>query len=128
MPKFVYKPEGVDPKSWEFDPNKLMNPEAEAIERHTGMTYGEWLQALGRTSMLALHGLLFVFLKRDIPTLKWDDVQFNMSEVDIEVDDEEGAEMLSLLEVRVANGETLDAEESALWAKLKEQVPTGPKA
>lgn len=128
MPKFVYKPEGVDPKSWDFDPNKLMNPEAEAIERHTGMTYGEWLQALGRSSMLAMHGLLFVFLKRDIPTLKWDDVQFNLSEIDMELDDAEAAETLSGLEVRMANGEALSPEESALWARLKEQAPAGPKA
>ena len=127
MPRFVYKPEGRDPMSWDFDPNKLMNPEAEAIERHTGMTYGEWLQALGKSSMLALHGLLYVMLKRGIPTLKWDDVQFSMSEVDIEIDDEEGAEMLEMLEIRVANGETLSTEEAAIWAKLKEQVPAGPK-
>jgi hypothetical protein len=127
MPRFVYKPEGVDPKSWDFDPNKLMNPEAEAIERLTGMTYGEWLQALGKSSMLALHGLLYVMLKREIPTLKWDDVQFSMSEVDIEVDDEEGAELLEALDARVAAGDELTPEESALWAKLKEQVPAGPK-
>jgi hypothetical protein len=127
MPKFVYKPEGRDPLSWDFDPAKLMNPEAEAIERHTGMTYGEWLEALGKSSMLALHGLLFVFLKRGIPTLKWDDVQFSISEVDLEMSDEEAAEALSGLEVRVANGEILSTEEAALWARLKESAPAGPK-
>ena len=128
MPKFVYKPEGVEPESWDFDPAKLMNPEAEAIERHTGMTYGEWLEALGKSSMLALHGLRYVFLKRKRPTLKWDDVQFSISEVDMEMSDEEAAEALSGLEVRMANGESLTAEESALWARLKESAPAGPKA
>jgi hypothetical protein len=128
MPKFVYKPEGRDPMSWDFDPNKLMNPEAEAIERHTGMAFGEWIQALGKSSMLALHGLLFVMLKREIPTLKWDDVQFSISEIDMEMDDAEAGEALSALEVRMANGETLPAEEAALWARLKEQAPAAPKA
>lgn len=126
--RFVYKPEGVDPKSWDFDPNKLMNPEAEAIERHTGFTYGEWLQAIGKGSVLALHGLLFVFLKREIHTLKWDDVQFNMSEIDVEMDDAEAAETLSGLDLRVANGEKLSVEEKALWVRLKEQAPAAPKA
>jgi hypothetical protein len=128
MPKFVYKPEGVEPKSWDFDPNKLMNPEAEAIERHTGMTYGEWQDALGRNSMLAFHGLLFVFLKREIHTLKWDDVQFSISELDLELSDEEAAEALAELEKKIANGETLDASESRLWVQLKEQVPTEEQA
>jgi hypothetical protein len=127
MPRFVYKPEGRDPMSWDFQPDKLMNPEAEAIERHTGMTFGEWVQALGKSSMLALHGLLFVMLKRDRPTLKWDDVQFSISEIDMEMSDEESAEALGALEVRMANGETLSAEESALWARLKEQAPAAPK-
>jgi hypothetical protein len=91
------------------------------------MTYGEWLQALGKSSMLALHGLLYVMLKRGIPTLKWDDVQFSISEIDLEVDDDEGAQLLEALEDRVAVGDELTPEESALWAKLKEQVPAGPK-
>ena len=128
MPQFIYKPEGVEPKSWDFDPSKLMNPEAEAIERHTGMTFVEWVQSLGKSSMLALHGLLFVFLKREIPTLKWDDVQFSISEVDLEMSDEESAEALAQIEVRMANGESLSEEEKTLWARLKETAPAGPKA
>lgn len=128
MPRFVYKPEGVEPHSWDFDPNKLMNPEAEAIERLTGMTFGEWLQALGKSSMLALHGLLYVMLKRELPQLKWDDVQFSMSQVDIEIDDDEGAELLEALEARVAAGDDLSVEETALLAQLKESVPAVPKA
>jgi hypothetical protein len=128
MPKFVYKPEGVEPKSWDFDPAKLMNPEAEAIERHTQMTYGEWQEALGRNSMLAFHGLLFVFLKRETPTLKWGDVQFSLSELDLELSDEESAEALAALEKKIADGETLDASESRLWAVLKETAPTEEQA
>ena len=29
---FVYKPEGVEPTRWKFEPFKLMSPEVEAIE------------------------------------------------------------------------------------------------
>ena len=31
--RLVYAPEGAEAQSWEFDPNKIMNAEAEAIER-----------------------------------------------------------------------------------------------
>ena len=49
---------------------RLLSPEAEAIERHTGWTFEEWQAQLGRGSMLAHHGLLFVLLKRSRPTLR----------------------------------------------------------
>ena len=95
--RFVYTPEGADPISWDYNPTRLMSPEAEAIERHTGMTFGEFTVACGRGSMLAIHGLLYVLLKRQHPTLKFDEVQFCIDEIDFEVDDtdviaESGAE------------------------------------
>lgn len=125
--KFVYKPEGADAKSWDFAPEKLMSPEAEAIERHTGMTYAEWGTAVTRGSVLALHGLLFVMLKRNVPTLKWDDVQFSMSELDFELDDEETAEALAALEDKARTGD-LDAADEALLERLRESdVESSPK-
>jgi len=126
--KFVYAPEGADPKKWDFAPEKLMSPEAEAIERNTGMTYAEWGTAVTKGSVLALHGLLFVLLKRDIPTIKWDDVQFSMSELDFELDDEETAEALAGLEAKAAKGD-LDASDEALLERLRESgAEAAPKA
>lgn len=87
--QFVYKPEGAEPKRWDFDPVKVMSPEAEAIERHTGMTFKHWLSALGEGSMTAVHGLLYVMLKRSDPTLQWDAVQFCLAEIEFEVEDDE---------------------------------------
>ena len=86
---FVYSPEGADPKKWPFDPSKLMSPEAETIERHTGMTFAEWGASVPKGSMLALHGLLYVLLKRSDPTLKWDSVQFCLAEIDFELEPED---------------------------------------
>lgn len=116
--RFVYQPEGADPKKFEFAPEKLMSPEAEAIERHTGMTYTDWNIAVSKGSMLALHGLLFVMLKRSDPTLKWDAVQFSLSELDFELDDEESAQALADLEEKAKVGE-LDANDEALLERLR---------
>lgn len=86
---FIYKPEGAEPKRWKFDPTKLMSPEAEAIERLCGMTFGEWVDAVGRTSITALHGLLYVMLKREQPTLTYDQVQFCLDDIDLELEDDD---------------------------------------
>lgn len=86
MPRFVYKPEGADPRSWEFDPDLLPSSEAEVIEEYTGWAYPEWWGHYRRGSMKAAHALLFVMLRRDAPTLEWDQVQFTISEYDIEAD------------------------------------------
>lgn len=95
--KFVYTAEGADPKSWPFNPKKLMNAEAEAIERQTGMTFSEWEDRVTRGSITATHALLWVLLKRDVPTLKYDEVVFNASEVALLLDDDESAAMLKAL-------------------------------
>lgn len=120
--KFIYKPEGTeepDWKTWEFDPDKLMSPEAEAIERLTGFTYSEWGDAVSRGSMAAIHGLLYVMLKRENPTLKYDSVVFCLAEIDFEVDDEESAEIRATLEQRVEAGEVLAEDDAALLERLK---------
>lgn len=120
--QFVYRPDGAE-RRWDFDPMKLMNAEAEVIERRTGMMYGDWSSQVTQGSMLALHGLLFVMLKREEPTLKWDEVQFNLSMVDFEVDDQEEAELLGQLQARVDAGEELEEAELTLLAQLRDKVP-----
>ena len=121
--QFVYKPEGADPKKWDFDSSKLMNVESEAIERVSKMTFGEWSVAVTKGSVTALHALLWVMLKREQPTLTYESVQFSLSELDFELSDEESAEALAALETRVADGEELSAQEAALMEALRENAP-----
>lgn len=126
--KFVYKPQGAEPRSWDFDPAKLMSPEAEAIERLTGMTYGEWGEAVTRGSMTALHGLLYVMLKRGTPTLTYEQVEFCLDDIDFEVEDDEAEEIRLALEQRTDAGETLDESDLALLTQLRsEQADVAPK-
>lgn len=124
--RFIYKPEGAEPKSWPFQPTKLMSPEAEAIERHTGMTFGEWQTALMRDSMLAIHGFLFVMLKREHPTLKWDEVVFCLDDVDVEPETDELEQARDQLAAKAAAEGLSDDEAEALEA-LVEQVGPAPE-
>lgn len=116
--KFTYAPEGATPRTWDFDPSKIMSPEAEAIERHTGMEYGDWMEALDKTSMRAIHGLLFVLLKREIPTLKWDEVQFCLGDVEFEPTAEEKATARAEIEAKLEKGLQLDPNELELLQLL----------
>jgi hypothetical protein len=120
--QFVYAPEGADPRKWDFDPAKLMSPEIEVIERNTGMPYLEWVEQVGRGSVSAIHGLLFVLLKREAPTLKWGDVQFCMADVAWEYSDDETRAIVKTLEEKAA-GDGLDENEAAYLAELRAQLP-----
>lgn len=119
--QFVYKPEGAEPRVWPFKPNKLMNPEAEAIEKMTKMTFGEWQDALERNSVLAIHGLLYVMLKREVPTLKWEEVQFCLEDVAIEYTDEEKVDIRDEF-LKAAETRTLDDDERAMLDALVEEL------
>lgn len=118
--RFVYKPEGAEPKSWEFNPNKLMNVEAETIEKHTGMTFGDWTQKVRGGSILAIHGLLYVMLKRSTPTLRWDDVQFCIDDIDFEIDDDDAEKAIANLEREQAES-GLSEEDAELLHSLRSQ-------
>lgn len=118
--KFIYRPEGAEPREWELDPSRLMSPEVEAIERHTGLTFQQWAEGIGTGSFLAIHGLLYVLLKRTHPTLRWDDVQFCMADLDFAMDDAEAATLIAELEAK-RDGEGLTTEEAAVLKSLQER-------
>lgn len=121
MPKFVYAPEGAEPRDWDFEPNRLPSKDAELIERRTGMHFGQWLDAIDAGSMLAYHALLFVFLRRDNPGLQWDQVDFTFADVGIRLSDQEVRDRLVRLE-RVARDSRLSEREYLLLGALREST------
>lgn len=123
--QFVYKPEGVEPLTWEFNPGKLMSPEVEAIERYTGQAFGDWVEQLERGSFTAIHGLLYVLLKRTRPTLKWNEVEFCMDEVGWDLSPEDMAAMVENLEAK-AKTEGLTDREAEQLAELREELAAAP--
>jgi hypothetical protein len=117
--QFTYTPDGSDePQVWDFSPDKLMSPEAEAIERQTGFTFAEWQDKVLSGSVTAIHGLLWVMLKRENPTLKYDQVVFAMGEVGLDFTAEERAEILRELLKRDAI-EGLEPPQRALLEQLQ---------
>ncbi|MDT0306874.1 hypothetical protein RM780_07840 [Streptomyces sp. DSM 44917] len=81
----VYKPEGQDePTRWKYDFRRLNTMEREAIERRTGLDFAEWTTKVLRGNSTARRALLFTFLRRDHPGIKWEDVQFEWDEVRLE--------------------------------------------
>lgn len=105
--RVTYKPEGADPRVWTFRPGKLMNVEAEEIERVTRLDFSAWTQKLPplAVNMTALHGLLYILLKRDIPTLKYDEVQFSADELDYELELDEKQAAADALRKALSDGD-----------------------
>lgn len=120
--QFTYRPEGVDePLVWDYDPDKIMNAEAEAIERRTGMEFAVWSEKLLSGSITATHGLLWVLLKRENPTLKYDQVVFATGEVSLSFTADERAKLRrELMDKRDREG--LEPEEAELLADVEAEA------
>ena len=81
----VYQPEGSEePQRWKYLPKKLMSAERETIERLTGKNFTEFSQEVLKGNSRCRRALLFVYLKREHPTLKFDDVDFAWDELTLE--------------------------------------------
>lgn len=81
----VYKPEGSEePQRWRYDPKKLMSAEREMLERRTGKNYSEFTIAVQKGNSQCRRALLHMFLKRDHPTVRYEDVDFAWDELTLE--------------------------------------------
>jgi hypothetical protein len=121
--QFVYKPEGVEPKSWEFKPERMLSAECIEIEKRTGWDYSDWLERFKRANMGAIQAYLYVMLRREEHGLKYDDVSFCLEEVAFEPSPEELSDARARLEEkRDAEGLT-DSEASTLAQLVADDVP-----
>ncbi|WP_328620727.1 hypothetical protein [Streptomyces sp. NBC_00354] len=81
----VYKPEGNDePHRWQYDPRKLMSAEREALEKRTGRDFSDFTQAVLKGNSQCRRALLHMFLKRDHPGVRYEDVDFAWDELSLE--------------------------------------------
>ncbi|WP_163553044.1 hypothetical protein, partial [Candidatus Frankia alpina] len=117
----TYQPEGSDePQRWPYDPRKTFRAvEREMIERRSSMTYAEWSKAVLNGSSLARRVLLFMLLKREHPTTRYEDVDFAWDEVRLEYSRQEITEMRGQLGERFQGQDLLDAQ-----AALDEEIAT----
>ncbi|MFC8433688.1 hypothetical protein [Streptomyces sp. NPDC057253] len=81
----VYKPEGTEePQRWKYQPKKLMSPERELLEKLTSKNFAEFTVDVQKGNSRCRRALLYVYLKRQHPTLKFDDVDFAWDELTLE--------------------------------------------
>lgn len=81
----VYKPEGSEePKRWKYQPKKLMSPERELLEKLTSKNFTEFTVDVQKGNSRCRRALLFIYLKREHPALKFDDVDFAWDELTLE--------------------------------------------
>jgi spore cortex formation protein SpoVR/YcgB (stage V sporulation) len=81
----VYAPEGSDePKRWKYQPQKLMSAEREMLERYTGKNFAEFTVDVQKGNAKCRRALLYLYLKREHPTVKFEDVDFAWDELTLE--------------------------------------------
>jgi hypothetical protein len=81
---------GKDRETYEYNRGKLINVEFIAMERVTGMDGIELNRALDRGSVNALTALIWVLRKRQEPTLKFEQVVFNVGDLGLEMVNDDG--------------------------------------
>ena len=120
----TYTPADGEKREWAFKPNKLMAVEAEAIESRTGWTYQEFGVQFMKGSTLARHALLWVLLKRETPGIKYSDVTFAVDEIDFDLDADERAATIAVLQTKT---DLDDDERTALEQLVKATEDADPK-
>src|SRR5688500_15720336 len=81
----VYRPEGSEePKRWKYNPKKLMSAEREMLERRTGKNFTEFTQDVVKGNSQCRRALLFMYLKREHPTTRYEDVDCAWDELTLE--------------------------------------------
>lgn len=113
-----YEPEGSDePKRWKYQPKKLMSAEREMLERYTGKNFTEFSTDVLKGNSKCRRALLYLYLKREHPTLKFDDVDFAWDELTLEHSKGE------LLLMRENVAESVPAEQlAAVLEKLDQEI------
>ena len=71
----------VDDDVYELDMQRILNTEAIAVQKVTGMTYDEWLNACDEGDPGAITALVWIAMKRKRPELRYSDVEFPLREV-----------------------------------------------
>lgn len=117
MPRLTYKPEGADPKVWDFSFGRIKFGERAAIEKATGLGWAGVQAGFWSNHAEVIHALLWVLLKRDIPTLRSTEVDFMDDEIEVDLNDDEAREAFDRLNAM----DELDDDEADALAELQER-------
>lgn len=125
MPKITYKPEGADPKVWAVSFGRFMSAERIIIERESGLTWNQVKMRFFQEDTTLIRAFLYVLLKRDMPTLKIEQVDFCEDDYELDATDEERAQAIENL---TARGDLSPEEQQALDELRREQAAAGEDA
>lgn len=114
----VYQPEGQEgPTRFKYLPRKLMSADRELLERQTGKNYSEFTKEVVSGSSVCRRALLFMFLRREHPKLRYDDVDFAWDELTLEYSKSE------LLKMREGLESSVPAEQrAAVLEQIDQQI------
>lgn len=111
MPRLEYTPLGSGKtQGWDIDFGRLMSPERVLIEKLTGMTWLELQKAYWGRSTAAVHAVLYVLLKRQMPTLKPSEVEFCEDEIQHDLTLDEARQIQTRIATALA-GQDMTVEE-----------------
>jgi hypothetical protein len=78
----------VDGQVYDYDPSKLLNTEAIALQKVTGMRVPEWSKALTEGDAYALTGLVWLLWRRNGREVSFDEVEFDIGGLELDDDEE----------------------------------------
>jgi len=76
----------IDGQVFDYDPTRMLNTEAIALQKVTGMRMQEWTTALTEGDAFALTGLVWLLFRRDGRDVAFDQVEFDMGSIVVEDD------------------------------------------
>jgi len=123
--QLVYTPEGGEERRWDFAPSRLMSVESEMIEGVGGDAWDSWPEFATKFingNRRAYRAVLWCFLRRENPRLKFNEVVVRVDELTIEFEADETRRAIE------ENEELTDAERAELLAELDEAEAASTEA
>lgn len=107
--KVTYRPADGDEQVFDYNPNKLLSAEREALEKRTGRAFQDFSMGVVRGNALCRRALLHVLLKRQHPGIAFEDVDFCWDELTVEMTKGEITLMVERLREKPGTEETVEA-------------------
>lgn len=83
----------IDGQVFDYNPNRMLNTEAIALQKVTGMRMQEWTSALTEGDAFALTGLVWLLYRREGNEVRFDEVEFDIGSIDIQDDEKPATEV-----------------------------------
>lgn len=97
--RVIYRPEGEQPQTWEFKTGRVLQSQAELIEKRAGCNYEEWAMALQAGNAKARRVLLWHLQCRTHGLLRIEDLpDFAVGDLKIERDLDELLQFRAVIE------------------------------